>query len=40
MQVSVFLDNHLGSLFEVMPELDKNGIQVFALSIADAGEFG
>jgi hypothetical protein len=39
-QVSVFLDNHPGSLFEVMSELDKNNIRVFALSIADAGEFG
>jgi hypothetical protein len=38
--VSVFLDNHPGSLFEVMSELDKNNIRVFALSIADAGEFG
>jgi hypothetical protein len=39
-QVSVFLDNRPGSLFEVMSQLDKNKIKVFALSIADAGEFG
>ena len=39
-QVSVFLDNRPGSLFEVMSQLDKNKIQVFALSIAEAGEFG
>ena len=39
-QVSVFLDNHPGSLFETMSHLDKNKIKVFALSIADAGEFG
>lgn len=38
--MSIFLDNHPGSLFEVMSELDKNRIRVFALSIADAGEFG
>ena len=39
-QVSVFLDNQPGSLFEAMSQLDKNKIKVFALSIADAGEFG
>ena len=39
-QVSVFLDNHPGSLFEVMSQLDKNKLRVFALSIADKGEFG
>ncbi len=39
-QVSVFLDNHPGSLHDVMMQLDKNQIKVFALSIADAGEFG
>jgi hypothetical protein len=39
-QVSVFLDNRPGSLSEVMAHLDKNQIRVFALSIADAGEFG
>jgi hypothetical protein len=39
-QVSVFLDNHPGSLFDVMSQLDRNKIKVFALSIADAGEFG
>jgi len=39
-QVSVFLDNHPGSLFDVMSRLDQNKLKVFALSIADAGEFG
>ncbi|MCL4430494.1 MAG: hypothetical protein M1167_07050 [Chloroflexi bacterium] len=39
-QVSVFLDNLPGSLFDTMSHLDKNKIRVFALSIADAGEFG
>jgi hypothetical protein len=39
-QVSIFLDNRPGSLFEAMSQLDKNKIKVFALSIADAGEFG
>jgi hypothetical protein len=39
-QVSVFLDNHPGSLSEVLSHLDRNQIRIFALSIADAGEFG
>lgn len=39
-QVSVFLDNRPGSLSEVMSYLDKAKIRIFALSIADAGEFG
>lgn len=39
-QVSVFLDNRPGSLFEVMAHLDENQIRLYALSIADAGEFG
>lgn len=39
-QVSVFLDNRPGSLFEAMSQLDKNKIKIYALSIADAGEFG
>jgi len=39
-QVSVFLDNKPGSLSEVIGLLDKNQIRIFALSIADAGEFG
>jgi hypothetical protein len=39
-QVSVFLDNRPGSLSEVMGHLDKSQIKIFALSIADAGEFG
>jgi hypothetical protein len=39
-QVSIFLDNRPGSLFEAMNQLDKNKIKIYALSIADAGEFG
>ena len=39
-QVSVFLDNRPGSLSKAMNQLDKNHIEIFALSIADAGEFG
>jgi hypothetical protein len=39
-QVSIFLDNRPGSLFEAMSQLDKNQIKVFALSIAEAGEYG
>jgi hypothetical protein len=39
-QVSVFLDNHPGSLSEVMAHLDRSRIRFFALSIADAGEYG
>jgi len=39
-QVSVFLDNRPGSLSEVMAHLDKSQIRIFALTIADAGEFG
>jgi hypothetical protein len=39
-QISVFLDNKPGSLSEVLAHLDKSQIKIFALSIADAGEFG
>jgi hypothetical protein len=39
-QVSVFLDNHPGSLSQVIEKLDVNQIRIFALSIADKGEFG
>jgi len=39
-QVSVFLDNRPGSLSEVMSYLDRGQIRIFALSIADAGEYG
>jgi len=39
-QVSVFLDNRPGSLSELISRLDRSKIKVFALSIADAGEFG
>ena len=39
-QISVFLDNRPGSLSEVLSHLDRSQIRIFALSIADAGEFG
>jgi hypothetical protein len=39
-QVSVFLDNRPGSLSEVIEKLEVNKIRIFALSIADKGEFG
>ena len=39
-QVSVFLDNRPGALFEVIEHIDKFKMKIFALSIADAGEFG
>ena len=39
-QVSVYLDNRPGSLSEAMAQLDKNKIKIFALTIAEAGEFG
>ena len=39
-QVSVFLDNRPGSLSELITYLDRFKIKIFALSIADAGEFG
>jgi hypothetical protein len=39
-QISVFLDNRPGSLSEAIGYLDKSQIKIFALSIADAGEFG
>ena len=39
-QVSVFLDNRPGALSEVIEHIDKFKLKIFALSIADAGEFG
>ena len=39
-QVSAFLDNRPGSLSEAITHLDRSQIKIFALSIADAGEFG
>ena len=39
-QVSVFLDNRPGSLFDAMSQLDRNAIKIFAFTIAEAGEFG
>jgi hypothetical protein len=39
-QVSVFLDNRPGALSELITCLDRFKIRIFALSIADAGEFG
>jgi hypothetical protein len=39
-QVSVFLDNKPGSLSQVMQQLERLQIKIYALSIADAGEYG
>jgi hypothetical protein len=39
-QVSVYLDNRPGSLSRAIAQLDKNKIKIFALTIAEAGEFG
>jgi hypothetical protein len=39
-QVSVFLDNKPGALSELITYLDRFKIKLFALSIADAGDFG
>ena len=39
-QVGVFLDNRPGALSELIDYLDRFKIRIFALSIADAGEFG
>ena len=39
-QVSVFLDNKPGSLSEMLGHLEKLQIKIYALSIAEAGEFG
>jgi hypothetical protein len=39
-QVSVFLDNHPGSLSEMLGHLDRLQIKIYALSIAEAGEYG
>lgn len=39
-QVSVFLDNSPGSLSKMMTNLYKSNIHIYALSIADAGEYG
>ena len=40
LQISVYLDNRPGSLSKAMGQLDKNQIEIFALTIAEAGEFG
>jgi hypothetical protein len=39
-QVGVFLDNKPGALSKLIDYLDRFKIRIFALSIADAGEFG
>lgn len=39
-QVSVFLENKSGRIFEVADTLGKNGIDISALSIADTTDFG
>jgi len=39
-QISVFVENKLGKLTEIMNVLDKNTINIRALSIADTKDFG
>ncbi len=39
-QISVFLENKMGSLSEVTACLKENGINILALSIADTTDFG
>ena len=39
-QVGVFLDNRPGSLSELIGHLENAHLKIFALSIAEAGEFG
>lgn len=39
-QLSVFLENKEGSLWEVTETLGKNGINITALSLADTSDFG
>jgi len=39
-QLSIFLENQLGSLAEVMETLARAGINIRALSLADTSEFG
>ncbi len=39
-QVSVFLDNKPGSLSDMLAHLDSLQIKIYALSIAEAGEYG
>ena len=39
-QVSVFIDNRPGSLSEMLGHLDRLQIKIYALSIAEAGEYG
>lgn len=39
-QISIFLENRAGRLFEVCKVLGENGINIRALSIADTTDFG
>jgi hypothetical protein len=39
-QVSVFLDNKPGSLSDMLGHLDRLQMKIYALSIAEAGEYG
>lgn len=39
-QISVFLENKAGSLADVVKLIGDNGIDIFALSIADTTDFG
>lgn len=40
LQLSVLVENKPGRMSEVMSYIDKSKIKVFALSIAEAGEYG
>lgn len=40
LQLSVFVENRPGEMAKVASILDKSGVKIFALSIADAGEAG
>jgi hypothetical protein len=39
-QVSVFLDNKPGSLSDVVAQIEKLQIKIYALSIAESGDYG
>lgn len=40
LQISVFIENQSGRLYEVTDLLGKNGINIRALSLADTSDFG
>ena len=39
-QISIFVENKLGRLAEIIEVLGKNGIDISALSVADTSDFG